>query len=309
MSIFTKTRNALPAAGAALLLALSSMPVRAADDSAAELRLRRAEAEIRALQRQVFPTGSEGRVFTAEINPAAPGALPAAAPATTPVTDLLTRMDAVEAALARLTAQGEENANKLALLTARMDALAPAVTGSPSSNSAVVLPATAATRPAAAAAAAAATPAAATPSASRVAAVRAVVKPQTSDAGDVEYSYGYRLFDAKFYPEAQQQLQMFLTRYPRHARVSYARNLLGRAYLEDGKSRDAATWFLQNYQAGKTGDRAPDSLLNLGEAMRRLSDTKRACIALSEFGDTYPAEAAGRLKSQYDVLRRAVTCS
>lgn len=307
MSIFTKTRNALPAAGAALLLALSAMPVRAADDSAAELRLRRAEAEIRALQRQVFPTGSEGRVFTAEINPAAPGALPAAAPATTPVTDLLTRMDAVEAALARLTAQGEENANKLALLTARMDVLAPALTASPSSNSAVVLPATAATRPTAAAAAA--TPAAATPSASRVAAVRAVVKPQTSDAGDDEYSYGYRLFDAKFYPEAQQQLQMFLTRYPRHARVSYARNLLGRAYLEDGKSRDAATWFLQNYQAGKTGDRAPDSLLNLGEAMRRLSDTKRACIALSEFGDTYPAEAAGRLKSQYDVLRRAVTCS
>ena len=304
MSIFTKTRNALPAAGAALLLALSSMPVRAADDSAAELRLRRAEAEIRALQRQVFPTGSEGRVFTAEINPAAPGALPAAAPATTPVTDLLTRMDAVEAALARLTAQGEENANKLALLTARMDVLAPAAPGP-----AVVLPATATTSAATRPAAAAATPAVATPSASRVAAVRAVVKPQTSDAGDDEYSYGYRLFDAKFYPEAQQQLQMFLTRYPRHARVSYARNLLGRAYLEDGKSRDAATWFLQNYQAGKTGDRAPDSLLNLGEAMRRLSDTKRACIALSEFGDTYPAEAAGRLKSQYDVLRRAVTCS
>ena len=248
-------------------------------------------------------------MFTAEINPAAPGALPAAAPATTPVTDLLTRMDAVEAALARLTAQGEENANKLALLTARMDALAPAAVARATPTPTVILPATAATTSAATRPAAAATPAAATPSASRVAAVRAVVKPQTSDAGDDEYSYGYRLFDAKFYPEAQQQLQMFLTRYPRHARVSYARNLLGRAYLEDGKSRDAATWFLQNYQAGKTGDRAPDSLLNLGEAMRRLSDTKRACIALSEFGDTYPAEAAGRLKSQYDVLRRAVTCS
>ncbi len=279
----------------------------AADDNSSELRLRRAEAEIRALQRQVFPGGGEGKIFTAEINPAAPGASPASAPATTPVTDLLTRMDAVEAQLARLTAQGEENANKLAQLTTRMEALAPVAATVPT----VVVPAASTpTSASVAAAAPARAPAAtATPSAARLAAVRAVIKPQSSDAGDDEYSYGYRLFDAKFYPEAQQQLQMFLTRYPRHTRVSYARNLLGRAYLEDGKSRDAATWFLQNYQASKTGDRAPDSLLNLGEAMRRLSDTKRACIALSEFAETYPAEAAGRLKSQYDGLRRGVTCN
>jgi hypothetical protein len=39
--------------------------------------------------------------------------------------------------------------------------------------------------------------------------------------------------------------------------VSYARNLLGRAYLDDDKPREAAPWFLQNYQADKKGDRAP----------------------------------------------------
>ncbi len=307
---FQSIRRLLPAMGAAALLAASGVPSRAADDPA-ELRLRRAEAEIRALQRQVFPNGGDGKVFTAEINPASPGAAPAAAPATTPVTDLLTRMDAVEAQLARLTAQGEENAHKLTLLAARVDALAPAAPAvSSAAPATVLLPA--ASAPASTTAAApprAVAPAAATPSAARVAAVRAVIKPQTGDAGDDEYSYGYRLFDAKFYPETEQQLQLFLTRYPRHARVSYARNLMGRAYLEDGKPREAATWFLQNYQAGKTGDRAPDSLLNLGEAMRRLADTKRACIALSEFSETYPAEAAGRLKGQYDALRRGVTCN
>ena len=304
------SRRLLPALSAAALLAVGAVPVHAADDNSAELRLRRAEAEIRALQRQVFPNGGDGKVFTAEINPATPGAGPAAAPATTPVTDLLTRMDAVEAQLARLTAQGEENAHRLAQLTTRMDALTPVAAAT--TPTVVLPPAITAAAPTASRTAlitpvqAAAT---VTPSSARLAAVRAVIKPQSSDAGDDEYSYGYRLFDAKFYPEAQQQLQMFLTRYPRHNRVSYARNLLGRAYLEDGKSRDAATWFLQNYQAGKTGDRAPDSLLNLGEAMRRLSDTKRACIALSEFGETYPAEAAGRLKGQYDALRRGVTCN
>jgi TolA-binding protein len=45
--------------------------------------------------------------------------------------------------------------------------------------------------------------------------------------------------------------------------VSYARNLLGRAYLDDGKPREAAPWFLQNYQADKKGARASDSLLYL----------------------------------------------
>jgi len=36
-------------------------------------------------------------------------------------------------------------------------------------------------------------------------------------------------------PVAQQQLLRVVQQYPRHARISYARNLLGRAYLDDGK--------------------------------------------------------------------------
>jgi TolA-binding protein len=153
------------------------------------------------------------------------------------------------------------------------------------------------------------TPAASGPSAQRLAAVRAIAKPQTEDPGDDEYSYGFRLWEAKFYPEAQQQLKMMIDRYPRHAKVSYARNLLGRAFLDDGKARDAATWFLQNYNAGKTGDRASDSLLFLAESMRQLKDVNRSCIALSEFASNFPREAAGRLKAQYDATRSGVKCN
>ena len=146
-------------------------------------------------------------------------------------------------------------------------------------------------------------------SADRVAAVKAVEKPVTADAGDDDYSYGFRLWEAKFYPEAQQQLKLYLQKYPRHGRVSFARNLLGRAYLDEGNPREAASWFLQNYQAGKTGERAPDSLLFLAEAMHRLKDTNRACVALAQFVDDYPREAAGRLKGQYDATRAKVKCS
>ena len=229
------------------------------------------------------------------------------------MTDLLTRMDSVEASIARLTAQGEVNANKLSQLEARLNVLAPETpAATPTTPAATPAPVVVAPtpRPTATPTPASTRPAAATPaSAARVAAVRAVVKPQTDDAGDDEYSYGFRLWEGKFYPEAQQQLKMFLEKYPRHSRLSYARNLLGRAYLDDAKPRDAAQWFLQNYQAGKNGERAPDSLLLLAESMSRLKDTSRACIALAEFADTYPAEATGRLLGQYNATRAGAKCN
>jgi TolA-binding protein len=138
--------------------------------------------------------------------------------------------------------------------------------------------------------------------------VQAIAKPSTDDPGDDEYSYGFRLWDAGFYPEARQQLSLFLQKYPDHARASYGRNLLGRAFLDDGKPREAAAQFLENYQKDKNGARAPDSLLFLSEAMVGIGDTDRACIALAEFSEAYPALATGRLKEQYDRDRSKVTC-
>ena len=323
----------------AVMLVGTSLPAYA-QDSLAEARIRKMEAEIRALQRQVFP-GGDGKFFTPEITPGQPAASGPAVPASTPVSDLLTRMDTVEAQLARLTAQIEQTSNRLSIVEART---APAGTEAAAATAAATTPATtspaatpaadsnlsamtggasaprpAATLPTAPAPvakpavaptrAAPAATAAARPTPQRLAAVQAIQKPTTNDPGDDEYSYGFRLWEAKFYPEAQQQLKMFIDRYPRHAKMSFARNLLGRAYLDDGKPRDAATWFLQNYQGDKAGARAADSLLLLGEAMRQLKDTSRACIALAEFAETYAAEAAGRLKSQYDATRAGVKCT
>ena len=72
--------------------------------------------------------------------------------------------------------------------------------------------------------------------------------------------------------------------------------------------REAATHFFENYQKDKNGARAADSLLFLSEAMVAIGDTNRACIALAEFSETYPALATGRLKEQYDRDRSKVTC-
>lgn len=322
------TARTLAAAALAAGALASLAPVPAmAQDSAAEARLRKIEAEVRALQRKVFP-GGDGRFFEPQI---APGTAPATTtpaqtslPSTTAITDVLVRLDALEAQLQALTARSEEQANSLSQMEQRLAAL------ETRTNAPVLPTATAAVTPAATASVAptpttvppaarppvqtpvAAPPAAATttaaPTPARLAAVQAIAKPQTADAGDDEYTYGFRLWNAGFYPEARQQLTKFVEQYPNHSRISFGRNLLGRAFLDDKMPDEAARWFLRNYQTNKNGERAPDSLLYLGKAMIAKGDTAKACIALAEFGETYPLIATGRLADEYKASLAQVKC-
>jgi len=313
-----------------------------AQDTQAEVRIRKIEAEVRALQRKVFPGGDQ-RFFKPEITGAQGSSASGPAPASSAMSDILTRMDALEAQIARLTGDVERNTNRIAQLETKAGIAHPETVTTPTATQTETTQSSVANVPAATATAASATatapastptpapqsnlnamtggasatkPAAAPPAtagsappSARVKAVSAIAKPQTDDPADDEYSYGFRLWQAKFYPEAQQQLKIFIDKYPGHWRSSWGRNLLGRSYLDEGNPREAAKWFLQNYQANKSGGRAPDSLLYLAGSMKQLKDTKRACIALAEFSETYAAEAAGRLKGLYDATRNGLTCS
>jgi TolA-binding protein len=311
---------------AATMIVTAPAPAFAQDAATADTRIRKIEAEVRALQRKVFP-GGDGRFFEPQITQGTEGTTPLAqgvsAPSTTAVTDILVRLDTLETQLQAMTARSEEQVNALSLMEARLTALetaagAPLVVAGP-------VPAIAATTPAVSTPAVSVpvaatpqptptptptpTPPVAAPSATRLAAVQAIAKPQTADAGDDEYSYGFRLWSAGFFPEARQQLTKFVEQYPSHPRISFGRNLLGRAFLDDKLPEEAARWFLRNYQANKNGDRAADSLLYLGASMIAMKDTKRACIALAEFAETYPLIAAGRLANEYQANRAKVTCS
>lgn len=343
-SRFGATRKMITALLLAGMSTAAMLPVPAAAQD--DARLRKIEAELKALQRAVFP-GGDGRYFAPEVDTSTPQpARPNAgnAPTGNVSTDVLDRLDALESQLARLTARSEENANHLAELEADLKAmqesaaraqdvaLSPSTpasqgTGSrPSSSSTTTTPPRTGTLPPSGSQAAtgntrastpAPTPAPAAannanrngPSAGRLAAVRAIAKPTTADAGEDEYNYGYRLWEAGFFPEAQQQLALYVEKYPRHARISFGRNLLGRAYLDNGQPREAATHFFENYQSDKQGARAGDSLLFLSESMIAINDTNRACIALAEFSDSYPALATGRLKEQYARTKNKVSCS
>ena len=145
--------------------------------------------------------------------------------------------------------------------------------------------------------------------AARKALVEAVEVPVTGDAAEDAYSYGFRLWQAKLYPESQAKLKDFIAKYPKHRRLSYARNLLGRSYLDEGKPALASVTFYENYTKSPQGDRASESLYYLGVALTRLKKLPDACKVYDEFDDVYGKTASADLKSRVARGRVDAKCS
>lgn len=303
----------------AMALTLLSAPA-SAQDANVEGRVGKLEKEMKAVQRKVFPEGA-GKYFEPEIKPNDP-AKATTTPSASAVTDLIARVDALEAQLATLTNQVEQQNNSAKAMDTRLKALeaevkalkaAPAVAAE--SDAAPEKPAAVATapKPAAAASKPAATVKPATapaskPSAQRTAAVAAIAKPASGNAFADSYDYGYRLWEAKFYPEAQTQLEDTVKKFPKHERASFARNLLGRAYLDDGKPATAVKIFYDNYKGDPRGARAPESLFFLGDALIKLGKNSEACEAFTELVTAYPGEAKSRLATRLADGRKRAKC-
>jgi TolA-binding protein len=130
----------------------------------------------------------------------------------------------------------------------------------------------------------------------------------SGDPAEDAYMAGYRLWEAKKYPEAAAALKAFVVKYPKHKRASYAQNLLGRAYLDDGKPAMAAEAFYANYQKMPRGERAPDSLYFLGLALIQLKKPAEACKVYDELQDVYGATLSESLKPKVTKARGDAKC-
>jgi TolA-binding protein len=263
-------------------------------------RVERLEKEMRAVQRKVFPGGSSN-FFEPDIKPDEKSGK-ISANTTSAVTDLIARVDALERSLASVTGQVEQNGFRLKKLEDKVAAMGDSST----------LPSSAASsKPAAGAvtttkvAAGSATKA---PDPTRVDGVTSIVMPDTGNSAEDSYIYGYRLWEAKYYPEAQTQLKKAFEKYPKHRRASFAQNLLGRAYLDDGKPALASVALYENYQKRPRGERAPDSLYFLSTALVQLKKKDDACRVLAELQDVYPNVAAGRLNNRVARGKKAANC-
>lgn len=283
--------------GAASVALVATMPA-LAQDGAIDKRVERLEKEMRAVQRSVFPGGSP-TFFEGEIAPDnTPGER---ARSNAPVIDLTARVDALETQLQTLTGQTEQNAFQLRELEKQFTAYKtemdkrfadPAAIATPANLGpapTVRPPAATATVAAAPAKKPAATPkpAATTPNAARLALVKKVEIPATGNETKDAYDYGYRLWEAKLYPEAQVQLKQVVTKWPTSSQASFAQNLLGRAYLDEGKPSLAAVAFYNNYKDRPSGARAPHSLMYMGVALDKLGRKADACKAFRELEEVY----------------------
>jgi TolA-binding protein len=277
-----------------------------AQDANIDGRVGKLEKEMRAVQRQVFPNGA-GKFVEPDIQaPTEPSSTNSSTSATI---DLTARVDALEGQLATLTGQIELQGNNMRGLEGRMKALETQLASQQKSPVETVVPTATAAAPKTKAGAVSTKTAASTkPNPARVAAVAAIERPASGDAFEDGYNYGYRLWEAKFYPESQATLEEIVSKFPKHKRASYARNLLGRVWLDDKKPATAVKVFYENYKADPRGDRAPDSLLFLGSALTDLGKAAEACEAFGELAKAYPNVASGRLAERLTSSKTRAKC-
>jgi TolA-binding protein len=130
----------------------------------------------------------------------------------------------------------------------------------------------------------------------------------TSDPGEDAYSTGYHLWSNGDYAGAIKSLTAFTSEYPKHARVSWARNLIGRSLLDEGQPRAAAEAFLANYRTDPGGGRAQDSLYYLGQSLMKLGQPGQACKAYAELESVYGSKVRPDIRSMLPKAKADAGC-
>ena len=267
-----------------------------------EQRLERLERQVQQVQRQVFPKGRPADTAGFVDEPAA---------TQSSVVTLDQRLQALERQMADILRQSEENGNRLRnveadLTKTKADQEQRIATLEQRLTEAAAAAVPAAAEPVPPPKAAAAKP---KPDAAVTAASLTTTATAETDPGEQAYSEGFHLWEAGQFDQAIASLKAFTAAYPKHRRVSYANNLIGRALLDQGKARDAAAVFLANYRANSRGDRAPDSLYYLGQAEVKLGQPSQACKAYAELDAVYGSKVRADLRKQVDQAKDASQCS
>lgn len=275
-----------------------------------EQRIERLERQVNEVQRRVFPKGKPADTAGFADDPAA---------TQSSVISLDQRIDALERQLRDMLRQSEENANRLRSIEAgigqmrsdsdrRIQALEQRI-----NEAAAAVPATTEVPPSSATTQPKPKPSSQPPKTAQAIAPATASDDSTaapeSDPGEDAYSEGFHQWEAGNYDQAIATLKSFVSAYPKHPRVSFANNLIGRALLDKGDARAAATALLANYRNNPGGARAPDSLFYLGQALMKLGQPGQACKAYSELDAVYGAKIRPDLKKLETDAKTQANCA
>jgi TolA-binding protein len=276
-----------------------------------EQRIERLEKQLRQVQGRVFPRGQPADTAGYSDDPAA----------TLTITNQLSnRLDAIEQQMSQIIRASEENTNRLATMEAELARLrADQERRLRELETRGVTPgeATESDEPPAADSAEADPLDVPPPSRPKIETRResaeemAAARPGDANfeaAGEEAYDRGYQLWNTGRYDEAITSLRAMASSFPGHRRVSWARNLAGRALLDKGQPRAAAEALLANYRADPKGERAPDSLFYLGQALMKLGQGNQACKAYTELEEVYGSTMRAQLRQLLPSARLEAKC-
>ncbi len=121
------------------------------------------------------------------------------------------------------------------------------------------------------------------------------------------YNQGYGDLLRRDYSSAEGAFRALVTNFPTDKLAGKAQYWLGETYFVRGQFKDAADAFLKSYNTQKTGEKAPDSLVQLGMALGELGQKEAACATLKEFKSSFP-EADEVLRDQARSERVRLGC-
>lgn len=280
-------------------------PAVAQNPGTPEQRIERLENQLRQVQGRVFVRGQPADTAGFAYDPAA---------TQSSVTALGDRLSALERQLADILRQSEENGNRVATIETDMRRVR-----ADQEQRIATLERRAAEPVAAAIADPVPGPTLAIPPVSKPIAPTSVngakpsapnaVSAAVEDPGEEAYSVGFRLWQAGDHAQAIASLRAFTRNYPKHRRLSYANNLIGRALLDSGQARAAAEALLANYRSNSKGERAPDSLYYLGQSLMKLGQPGQACKAYAELEDVYRGKIRAELAELLPPAKTQAGCS
>jgi tol-pal system protein YbgF len=131
---------------------------------------------------------------------------------------------------------------------------------------------------------------------------QAVLPPSNSPKDAYDLAYGYVL--RRDYALAEQSFRAFLDQHKGDRNVPLATYWYGESLYQQKKYNEAANVFLDIYKQHPQSQRAPDSLLRLGQSLAQLGNKEGACGSLGAVVSRYPKASANVKKNAEDEQKR-----
>jgi tol-pal system protein YbgF len=133
----------------------------------------------------------------------------------------------------------------------------------------------------------------------------ATLPPSRNPKDEYDLAYGYILH--KDYALAEKAFGDFLRKNPNDKLVPDAHYWMGESLFQRQRYQDAADAYLVVVRNYESAEKAPDSLLRLGQSLAAIGQKEMACASLGEVSRKYP-RASAKVKSATAAEQKRIHC-